>query len=102
VASLPERAAQIVGGTAARGKWIARGAWVLALAEIAILVKDHLDRLDGDERRRLVEIVSASKGRPANLSRREKAELKRLVDKIDPKELATGIATRATGFGGKR
>jgi len=84
------------GGTAARGKWLARSAWVLALAEIAVLVKDHLDRLDGDERRRLIEIVGASKGRPSNLSRRQKMELKRLVDKIGPKELAEGVVGKAT------
>ncbi|MGZ5337254.1 MAG: hypothetical protein ACXWED_06925 [Solirubrobacterales bacterium] len=97
MASIPEQVGQLVGGTAARGKWIARGAWVLALAEVAVLVKSHLDRLDAEERTRLVEIVRNSKGLPSNLSRREKAELKRMVDKIEPTELAKGVAAAAIG-----
>jgi 23S rRNA pseudoU1915 N3-methylase RlmH len=97
MASLPEQIGQVVGGTAARGKWIARGAWLLALAEVAVLVKSHLDRLDAEERSRLVEIVRNSKGRPANLSRREKSELKRMLDKIEPNELVKGVAASAIG-----
>jgi hypothetical protein len=99
MASLPETVGKIAGGTAARGKWLARGAWLLVLAEIAILVKEHLDRLTGNERSRLLEIVRNSKGRPGNLSRREQLELKLLIDKIGPKELARGVASTATGFG---
>ena len=92
-----DKLGEIVGGTATRGKWLARGAWLLALAEIAVLVKDHLDRLDADERRRLVEIVRDSRGLPSNLSRRDKAELKRMFDKVEPNELAKCVAASAVG-----
>ena len=92
-----DKIGQLAGSGVSRGKWMARGAWLLALAEVAVLVKDHLDRLDGDERRRLVEIVRNSKGLPSNLSRREKAELKRMFDKVEPNELVKGVAATAIG-----
>ena len=92
-----DKLGQIIGSTATRGKWLARGAWLLAIAEVALLVKAHLDRLDAEERRRLVEIVRDSRGLPSNLSRRDKAELKRIVDKIEPNELAKGVAATAIG-----
>ena len=95
-----EKIGQLAGSTATRGKWVARGAWLLALAEVVLLVKDHLDRLDADERRRLVEIVRSSRGLPSNLTRREKAELKRMIDKIEPNELVKGVA--AAAIGGRR
>ncbi len=87
-----------IGSTAARGTWLARGAWLLALAEALVAVKKHFDtRLNERDRARLVEIVKTSKGRPANLSNRERKELKDLFDKVEPKELAKTIAT--TGLG---
>ncbi len=97
--SLPERIGQAAGSTAARGKWVARGAWLLAAAEIAIAVKDHLDqRLAADDYRRLAEIVRSSKGRPSNLSVRERLELKRIIERIEPTELAKGVAAQASGI----
>jgi len=87
-----------IGSTAARGTWLARGAWMLALAEALIAVKKHFDtRLTERDRARLVEIVKTSKGRPANLSNRERRELKDLFDKVEPKELAKTIATSGLG-----
>ena len=91
---------QSVGSTAARGTWLARGAWLLALAEAVMAIKNHFDtRLSERDRARLVEIVKTSKGRPANLSNRERRELKELFDKVEPKVLAKTIAT--TGLGRK-
>jgi hypothetical protein len=87
---------------AARGKWLARGAWLLALAEVAVVVKSHFDRLDQKERNRLVEIVKTSKGRPSNLDDKERRELRQLIEKIGPGELGRSMATRFTGFAGKR
>ncbi|CAN5438572.1 hypothetical protein BH20ACT15_BH20ACT15_06760 [soil metagenome] len=91
---------QSVGSTAARGTWLARGAWLLALAEALMAVRNHLtSRLSEKDRARLVEIVRTSKGRPANLSNRERRELKELFDKVEPKELAKTVA--ASGLGRK-
>ena len=85
------------GAAAARGKWLARGAWLLAAGEVVLAVRDHLKgRLTEKERRRMVEIVRSSKGRPSNLSDRERKELQAMFRKIEPRELVKRVAT--TGF----
>jgi hypothetical protein len=82
------------GAAAARGRWLARGAWLLAAAEVVVAVRNHLtDRLTGKERKRMVEIVRSSKGRPSNLSDRERRELRGLLGKVEPGELAKKVAT---------
>jgi tellurite resistance protein len=85
------------GAAAARGKWLARGAWLLAAAEVVVAVRNHVtDRLTEKERKRMVEIVRSSKGRPSNLSNRERRELQALLAKVEPRELVKRVAT--TGF----
>jgi tellurite resistance protein len=82
---------------AARGRWLARGAWLLAAGEVVLAVRDHITgRLSEKERRRMVEIVRSSKGRPSNLSDRERKELQSLLAKVEPRELVKRVAT--TGF----
>jgi hypothetical protein len=82
---------------AARARWVARGAWLLAVAEVVLAVRKHVTtRLDEKDRRRMVEIVRSSKGRPSNLSDRKRKELKALLAKTEPRELAKTVAT--TGF----
>jgi len=82
---------------AARGRWLARGAWLLAAAEVVVAVREHVTgRLTEKERKRMVEIVRSSKGRPSNLSDRERKELRSLLGKVEPRELAKKVAT--TGF----
>src|SRR3954454_12048981 len=83
--------------TAARGKWLARGAWLLAAAAIVVAGCNHVsDRLTPKDRKRMLEIVRSSKGRPANLSDRERKELRALLAKVEPRALARTVAT--TGF----
>jgi enhancing lycopene biosynthesis protein 2 len=78
---------------AERGKWLARGAWLLATAEVVMAVKNHVtDRLSSKERNRIVEIVRSSKGRPSNLSNRERAELQAMLVKVEPRELVKKVA----------
>jgi enhancing lycopene biosynthesis protein 2 len=85
------------GAAAARGRWLARGAWLLAAAEVVLAVRNHITgRLTERERKRMVEIVRSSKGRPSNLSDRERRELQSLLAKIEPRELVKTVAT--TGF----
>jgi hypothetical protein len=85
------------GAAAARGKWLARGAWMLAAAEVVIAVRNHVNtRLSEKDRRRMVEIVRSSKGRPSNLSERQRRELRSLLAQVEPRELAKTVAT--TGF----
>jgi hypothetical protein len=88
------------GGAAAHGRWLARGAWLLAAAEVVVAVRNHLtDRLSEKERRRLVEIVKSSGGRPSNLDDRERRELQQLLGKIEPRELLGTVAR--SGFAGR-
>src|SRR3954471_3010088 len=61
---------------------------LLALAEIAILAKGHLERLTADERRRLFQLVRTSRGRGGNLSQAERDELAELVRKMEPRAFA--------------
>jgi hypothetical protein len=85
---------------AARGRWLARGAWLLAAAEVVVAVRDHLaTRLSERERKRIVEIVRSSRGRPSNLSDRERKELQSLLAKVEPRELVKRVAT--SGFAGR-
>jgi tellurite resistance protein len=85
---------------AARGRWLARGAWLLAAAEVVVAVRDHVaTRLSERERRRMVEIIRSSKGRPSNLSDRERKELQSLLAQVEPRELVKTVAT--SGLAGR-
>jgi hypothetical protein len=64
---------------------------LLAIAEIALLARTHATRLDRDERRRLVDLVRAARGRPSTLSEAEREELARLVAKTEPRRFV-GLA----------
>ena len=59
---------------------------LLAAAEVALLARDHLLRLDRLERRRLLQLVRAARGRPSNLSDHEREEMADLVGRMDPRE----------------
>jgi hypothetical protein len=62
-----------------------------------LAVRNHVNtRLSEKDRHRMVEIVKASKGRPSNLSDRQRKELKGLLDQVEPRELAKTVAT--SGF----
>jgi hypothetical protein len=88
------------GAAADRGRWLARGAWLLAATEVVLAVRNHVNaRLGEKDRQRMVEIVKASKGRPSNLTDRQRKELRSLLDQIEPRELAKTVAT--SGFAGK-
>ena len=64
---------------------------LLAIAEIALLARDHLGRLEPTERRRLFELVRTGRGRTRNLSPEEREELAGLVAKVEPR-LFAGMA----------
>ena len=82
-----------------KAKKVGIWAYVIVLAEIAVLLKHHWERLDEKERKRLPELVRKSKGRPSNLSLREKREMRRMVEKIGPRELAVGAADKVSPVG---
>ena len=58
---------------------------LLAVAEIAMLARDHVGRLDAQERRRLVELVRKGRLRRDSLPDDERAELAELVAKAEPR-----------------
>jgi hypothetical protein len=60
---------------------------VLAIGQIALVVRRHLMLLEPDERGRLAKLVGQSRGRPTkNLSANEREELLRLVRKLEPRQ----------------
>ena len=77
---------------------------VLAIAQVAILVRHHATLLERDERNRLGELVAQSKGRPRkNLTANEREELLRLAQKLEPGAFAHGSGARRAGrLRGKR
>jgi hypothetical protein len=71
---------------------------VLAVAQVALLVRHHMGLLAPDERTRLARLVSQSRGRPRrNLSANEREEMLRLVRKLEPGALAQGAWGAARG-----
>ena len=67
---------------------------VLALAEVALLARDHVSQLDAAERRRLLALVRKGKGRTRNLSEKERTELTELVAKAEPRRFAGLVADK--------
>jgi len=61
---------------------------ILIVAEVALTIKRHLDLLEPAERRDLQRLVRKSKGRPSNLSSRERDRLGSIVAKLEPGLLA--------------
>lgn len=74
-----------------RSRWVeraSRGVPVLKLvvaAEVALLVRHHLLRLDPNQRRRLFQLLVSSRGRPAALSSRERNEVMLLIARLEPR-----------------
>jgi hypothetical protein len=78
-------------------KRLLRGVPVVALlsaAEVAMIAKDHLAKLDSSERRRLLALVGRARGRPGSLSEAERDELGMLVAKLQPRLFVGAAADR--------
>jgi hypothetical protein len=63
----------------------------LAVAEIAMLMKRHGERLSAADRRRLVELVAAG-GRERTLTPEQRDELIALLRKLEPRSFAGNVA----------
>jgi len=61
---------------------------LLALAEIAVLAREHVSKLELAEWRRMAELIRIGRGRPSNLSARQRRELRSLVAKAEPRLFA--------------
>jgi hypothetical protein len=82
-----------------RSRWLAKRLWLIAAAETSWRAWSHWRRLEPEERRRLVELARKSKGRPSNLSSRERVEVDALLDKLGHLELAESVAATWLPFG---
>ena len=67
---------------------------LLAIAEVAMLAREHVVKLDRHERRRLFELVRLGRGRSRNLTPREREELASLVAKAEPRLFVGAAADR--------
>jgi hypothetical protein len=72
---------------------------LLAVAEIAMLTRDHVQRLTPAERHRAVELIRRGRGRPRNLGPTEREELTTLVAKMDARGLAGEAADAISPVG---
>ena len=61
---------------------------LIAVGEIALLARSHVNRLDPGERRRLIELLRIGRGRSRNLTDAERDEFQRLVAKAEPRVFA--------------
>ena len=76
---------------------------VLAIAQLALLVRHHATLLESDERSRLAKLVAKSKGRPHhNLTANERQEMLRLVQKLEPGAFAHRAWSAARGRSAKK
>ena len=73
-------------------------ATLIEIAEVVLLAREHLRRLEPDERRRVVALVRAGRGRRRNLSERERQELAALVAKAQPRLFAGLAAEQLSPF----
>jgi hypothetical protein len=69
-------------------------AWLLVAGEVVLLARDHIERLEPRERRRVVELLRKGRGRPGNLTQRERDELTKLVMKAEPRLFAGLVAQK--------
>jgi hypothetical protein len=73
--------------------WVLPWMWPIYAARSAIAAAGHVgNRLTPRQRRRMLYLLRRSKGRPSNLTVKQRAELKRLLDKIEPIALAQAVA----------
>jgi hypothetical protein len=67
---------------------------LLVAAEIVLLARDHVSKLEPHERRRVIELLRIGRGRTRNLSPAERDELRDLVAKAEPRLLAGLVAEK--------
>ncbi|MCW3065201.1 MAG: hypothetical protein JWN32_2373 [Solirubrobacterales bacterium] len=75
---------------------------LLAIGQIALLLREHVQKLTPAERRRLVELERKAKGRPKNLKPREREELRSIVAKLEPKAFAVNAARKVSPIARRR
>lgn len=64
---------------------------LVELGEVVLLAREHINKLEPPERRRVVQLMRKGRGRPSHLTQRERDELTRLMAKAEPR-LFVGLA----------
>jgi hypothetical protein len=75
---------------------------LLTLARAAPLLKRHWDKLTPAERRDLQRLARKSKGRPSNLTLKERVHLRRIVRKLELRGLGRDLASLASPLPARR
>jgi len=71
---------------------------LLALAQVGLLARQHLLKLNSDERRRLLSLVGQARGRPSSLGPEDREEFSALVGKLEPRLLFGNALNRVSPF----
>lgn len=72
---------------------------LLAAGEIILIAREHFEKLEPHERRRVFELVRKGHGRPSHLSLRERDELRDLILKAEPRLFAGLVAQQLSPVG---
>lgn len=70
---------------------------LLVAAELLLLARRHLVRLEPQERRRMLELVRRGRLRRGRLTEGERRELAWLIQKTAPREFASSVTKRLVG-----
>lgn len=74
--------------------------WAVLL-ELVVVARDHWQKLTPGERAHLSALIKKSRGRPGNLTRRERADVRRLAVKLDLPALGRSVAPVASVLRGR-
>jgi hypothetical protein len=64
--------------------------WIMVF-ELAVTLRKHWKRLEPADRNRLAELIKKSQGRPNRLTAPERTEMRRLVAKLEPGQIARSV-----------
>jgi hypothetical protein len=64
----------------------------LTAAQVAWTIREHWQGIPADRRERLQELLRETKGKPSNLSKSKRRELRKLVRQLNTPKLARNIA----------
>ena len=64
--------------------------WLMVF-ELAMTLRKHWRRLEPADRARLAELMRRSQGRPNRLTAAERADVRRLVAKLEPGQIARSV-----------
>ncbi len=62
----------------------------------------HWRELSPTDRDKLIRLITKSRGLPTNLTARERADVKRILSKVDLKQLARDVVPKVMGRRGRR